>query len=182
MRFTLNYDGPLPARGNAEDKRKIRSSLHHQLVELWTHPPLNGRLEWLTENDQQSVLHRVGDSVYASLVDNRLHLLAELNILMLRPERPGRIITSGSDLDNQLKTLFDALRRPQVQAELSDQEEPSSVEKPSHVLLDDDSLISSVSVRTDRLLASREQNHVRLTIGVHVYPHRLTYGSFGVFS
>jgi len=35
-----------------------------------------------------------------------------LEVLFLRREKPGNIIRNGSDLDNRLKILFDALRMP----------------------------------------------------------------------
>jgi hypothetical protein len=35
-----------------------------------------------------------------------------LNILFLRADIPGKVVQSG-DIDNRLKTLFDALRMPQ---------------------------------------------------------------------
>jgi hypothetical protein len=34
VRFTLNYDGPLPSRGNASHKKQIREALDPQLREL----------------------------------------------------------------------------------------------------------------------------------------------------
>ena len=40
VRFTLNYDGPLPSRGNASHKKQIREALDPQLRELWTYPDL----------------------------------------------------------------------------------------------------------------------------------------------
>jgi len=44
MKFTLTYDGPLPASANKaknDDKWRIRKELHPQLADLWaTHPAL----------------------------------------------------------------------------------------------------------------------------------------------
>ena len=77
-----------------------------QLRELWTHDPLSIHAEYLAPQDSPgglSVLMRVQDHVYAPLVCNRLFLLAELDILLLRPELPGGIVTSGGDIDNRLK-------------------------------------------------------------------------------
>src|SRR5664279_4207090 len=73
--------------------------------ELWNHEPLvNNRGENLSEKPQQgriSILMPIGAHVFAPLVCTNLRLIAELDILMLRPEVPGRIINNG-DIDNRL--------------------------------------------------------------------------------
>ena len=90
----------------------------------------------------------VRSTSYMPLVRKSLHLSCELDILFLRPEDPGNLYSQGGDLDNRIKTLLDALRKP------SEQEWDS---KPSdvgfmHVLLEEDSLVSKINVDTDRLL------------------------------
>ncbi|HZM57458.1 MAG TPA: hypothetical protein VFC03_20785 [Acidimicrobiales bacterium] len=80
----------------------------------------NTRDENLSEEPQQgriSILMPIGAHVFAPLICTNLRLLAELDILMLRPEVPGRIINHG-DIDNRLKTLFDALRAPSNEQEI----------------------------------------------------------------
>ena len=108
MRFTLNYDGPLPSRGNVASRVPIREALHPQLDELWDHEPLvNMRNESLAEKPEPghiSVVKAIGAHVFAPLICTQLCLLAELDILMLRPEAPGAIISRG-DIDNSLKTV-----------------------------------------------------------------------------
>lgn len=73
-----------------------------------------------------------------------------LDILFLRPE-PAGMVVQGGDIDNRLKTLFDALRLP---ANLEEAGGPkhSDDEDPTYCLLEDDSLISEVRVVTDQLL------------------------------
>jgi hypothetical protein len=51
-----------------------------------------------------------------------------------------------------MKTLLDALRMPHNLAELPTGDMPKADEAPLFVLLEDDSLISHLSVTTDRLL------------------------------
>ena len=58
-------------------------------------------------------------------------------IFMLRPEVPGAIITQGGDIDNRLKTLFDALRMPQNENELPKDEIPGTDEVPFFWLFPD---------------------------------------------
>jgi hypothetical protein len=149
VRFTLSYDGTLPSRGNASDKQQIREALDPQLRELWTHEPLsNYQEEYLrvAEVNKISVLLYRGDHVFAPLICKPLRLLAELDILMLRPELPGGIVTSGGDIDNRLKTLCDALRVPGVAQEIASSTRLSSTKEPHFTLLEDDALITRVSV------------------------------------
>jgi len=60
-----------------------------------------------------SIIQDVGDFQFAPLVNNKLHMTADLNITMLRPGRPGSLITHAGDIDNRLKTLLDALKVPE---------------------------------------------------------------------
>lgn len=78
------------------------------------------------------------------------------------------------DLDNRLKVLFDALRMPQNPNELTG-EDFQQDEDPMFVLLQDDSLITSVSVETDELLspANHDDSQVRLTISVNLRPYNV---------
>lgn len=177
MRFILTYQGPLPSRGNVDSRVPIREALHLQLEELWEHQPLSDHPGFLTvqpEGGATSVLRQVGSHVFAPLVCTNLHLMAELDILMLRPETPGRIISNG-DIDNRLKTLFDALRAPNNKQEIGTQARPSSSTSPTFTLLEDDRLISRVSVETDRLLAAPQHtsDQVHLIIRVLLRPSRV---------
>jgi hypothetical protein len=84
------------------------------------------------------------------LVIEELSLSCRLDILFLRSDRAGSLIKSG-DIDNRLKTLFDALRMPESKAELGGYEKPIDDEDPFFVLLQDDKLITHISVETDVL-------------------------------
>jgi hypothetical protein len=86
---------------------------------------------------------------------------------MLRPEPPGALITQGGDIDNRLKTLFDALRMPHNLSELPKGSVPDVDQDPFFCLLEDDNLITAVSVKTDRLLVPTEnKNEVHLDIQI----------------
>jgi hypothetical protein len=83
----------------------------------------------------------------------------------------------GGDLDGRLKTVFDALRLPDNKAETNDAT-PTADEDPFFCLLQDDKLISEVSVTTDELLVLPNERQVKpndafLVIRVqinHAYP------------
>jgi hypothetical protein len=125
---------------------------------------------------------RVQNHVYAPLVCNRLHLLAELDILLLRPERPGGIVTSGGDIDNRLKTLFDALGVPTQPQDIAADVMPSSNESPIFTLLEDDQLIARVNVDTDRLLAAPTLDHVRLIMRVSLRARKIVWGNMSLIA
>ena len=80
---------------------------------------------------------------------------------------------SGGDLDGRIATLFDALRMPDPKHEYRG-ETPTS--DPLYVVLEDDVLISDLSVKTGRLLGVRtsKPHAVRLTIDVTVKVLRVT--------
>lgn len=161
--FTLTYDGPLATNGRPAQKHDIRLRLHPQLRELWQHRPLT---QFLYDRAGQTV--EVGGRQFTSIVHPRWAFRAKLDILMLWPQPPGGILRSGGDIDNRLKTLFDALTRPVHAQDVPSGWDPTADEMPLECLLEDDKYISAVSVTTDRLLAAETATHVKLIIKVHV--------------
>jgi hypothetical protein len=87
---------------------------------------------------------------FVPLVEKRLGMACALDILFLRRDNPGDLIKNGGDIDNRIKTLFDALRVPQ-EDEIRGFT-PELNEKLFHCLLEDDDLITDVKITTDRLL------------------------------
>jgi hypothetical protein len=85
---------------------------------------------------------------FIPLVTEEMELRCKIDILFLRPEEPGMII-HGGDLDNRLKTLFDALRLPKDVKEMGG---AVPISEPIYCLLEDDRLISEVRVVADNLL------------------------------
>jgi hypothetical protein len=200
MRFTLIYDGVLPPQtahdGRVNDKSAIRKVLHCQLQNLWAnHPVLAGALEqWrklqpvrkaysiaaISDPPLIEPMERAGIQ-FIPLVTNHLATYCELDILFLRREPKGFLVNAGGDLDNRIKMLFDAFRVPQDASELPalNGSEPN----PFFCLLEDDSLITSVKISSERLLEGTEwasPDRVRLVINVITRVHRLTYGNLGL--
>jgi len=117
-----------------------------------------------------------GPYLFAPLV-SQVHgwnAIAELDILFLRPSEPGALIGHGGDLDNRIKTLLDALRMPNAE-EIPNGAQPSQDEWPFYCLLQDDALVTALSVTTDRLLAPKPTSDVELIIRVSV---KITRRSF----
>lgn len=80
-----------------------------------------------------------------------------MNILFLRRDNPGNLIASGGDIDNRIKVLFDGLKMPDTVSDLGGIPLGPD-EDPFFCLLEDDSLITSVSITTDRLLIPQESD------------------------
>jgi len=193
MEFTLVYQGPLKANGSIIDKQNIRREFHRQLVELWKQEPLSGRMRGntkLLENiltiDEPpsgitSITQKIGRFIFAPLVCSKLHLVAELAITFLRPEPPGCIVTQGGDIDNRLKTLFDALRMPKEEKEIPKSDIPREGEDPFFCVLEDDNLITKLTVTTDRLLKPCEDSSfVNLLIAVRTKATQLVIDNMDI--
>jgi hypothetical protein len=188
MEFTLVYQGTLRANGSIKEKQDIRREFHKQLAELWKQEPLSSRTQnspvllnnvvttGMLSTDPTSVMQKVNDFQFIPIVSSKLNLIAELDITFLRPEPPGCIVTQGGDIDNRLKTLFDAFRIPKESKEIPKGDVPSPGENPFYCLLEDDSLITKVAVRTDRLLKPcTDSSFVELLIAVRTKITRMSW-------
>ena len=164
MEFRLIYEGRLRADGLAKEKHDMRKALHPQLKELWNqHQFLSVNIEHFASAYQKCGFR------FVPLVNERQCRVCALDILFLRRDHPGNLVKRGGDIDNRIKTLLDALRMPQDCNELAGAV-PDAGEDPFFCLLQDDELITEISVTTDRLLlpqkASAHVNDVLLIIRV----------------
>jgi len=184
VQFSLFYRGDLKANRGAAEKHDLRRHFHVQLAELWKHLPLSDNREFLASPTQQgkvSVVQEIGAFKFAPLVTKNLDMTAELEIVMLRPGSPGSVITHGGDIDNRLKTLLDALKIPSEPTALPSGALPGPDETPFFTLLEDDRLLTGISVRTDRLLdANAGQSEVLLLIRVTTRASRATFANLGL--
>jgi hypothetical protein len=96
---------------------------------------------------------------FDALVGRWAGLLAELEITLLRPEPPGGIVHYGGDIDNRLKTLFDAMAVPSQQQALPPDAEPGENEYPFFCVLEDDRQITKLTIHTERLWESVTSPH-----------------------
>lgn len=179
MEFRLIYEGSLPGQNaKAADKHAIRQAIHPQLERLWSEPPLSemkSLLAFPAEPAKVSVVVERGPIRYAPLVTKALDLYAELAILMFRTQRRGRLITDGGDVDNRLKTLLDGLRIPRGSSEASGTASPSN--GVFYCLLEDDSLVTKVSVETEQLLRSVSPDFVLAIIHVNIKKTRTSFAN-----
>jgi hypothetical protein len=194
MRFHLVYSGALRASASSskpQDVAAIRRELSPQIENLWkTHHalqmlaatgaiPLTGTVfasnvpMTARQMAQSKPSHyrdcltamAVGEKQYFPLVRKSLDLNCELQILFLRQQDPGDLISQGGDIDNRVKTLLDALRLPSKE----EQDRAGLFEEPVlYCLMESDTLVSRLDVDTDRLLfpQSDRPNEVHLVIQV----------------
>jgi hypothetical protein len=190
MEFRLTYAGSLLAQRN--DKRiaerslhihEIRKVFHKQLKALWEkHPVLNDKA-WTRAGviGSSMMMEKFPQDgfLWFPMATRRNGLVCKLEILMLREGQPGKALY---DIDNRLKTIFDALRKAGSPNELGagtsrGQQTPDPDENPFYVLLEDDSLITHVAVTTDTLLEPVDgvpaDDAVRLVLDVTIRPYNV---------
>ena len=178
---------------------KIRNTFHDQLVDLWdSHVifrtlrhtartpicseaietdiliPFSGWPEFRGDppplqpgqTDLCAPIAVSGLGEFVPLIRNSLCLGCSVDILFLRHEEPLKLLKAGGDLDNRIKTLFDGLRMPNKGE--GHGETPTA--DPLYVVMEDDALITDISVRSGRLLGNRTKkpHAVRLTIDITV--------------
>jgi hypothetical protein len=166
MQFRLHYRGPLHANADASRKQSIRRAIHPQLKTLWDSPALAiwKERDWVMPGGEERWMRPRGPFRFVPLVNQKLENIASLQITWLRPGRLGSLVNASGDIDNRLKTLFDALRVP---GEAPPRDQPADGEAPFFCLLDDDALITEVGVATDRLLEPNvPEMHVEMIIAV----------------
>lgn len=194
VEFTLYYQDRVKANGDRKHKHRIRQCLHRQIKELWNQPPLNehrslidpsyepigiGGNVIVTEYERPSVVRSVGSYNFASVVSSEIHLVADLTITYLRPGPPGALV-QGGDIDNRMKTLLDALKIP-TNTDLPDKGPPLPDQDPLFCLLEDDSLITGLIVKTDSLPdPDFPPTEVILLIHVRTRPTIGTYVNLGL--
>lgn len=184
MRLMLHYRGSLKANAGPAHKHELRRHFHLQLKQLWTQKPLAEMKAWLRSEKSPGAYHflrPLGPYTFAPLVTEQIDAVADIKITLLRPEAPGGLITQGGDIDNRLKTLFDALSMPPQPNALPAGAVPASDEIPLFCLLEDDNLIVSVAVTTEQLLEPvSDASLVDVTIAVEtrVTRHTMSNGIF----
>lgn len=193
----------------AKHKHSIRRGFHRQLKSLWeTNKFLNehevyptdyvtgrspdtdaSKRDGLGVTDRLRLVNAIADQYvengyrFVPLVRESTFLLCGLDVLFLRRDFPGGGVISAGDIDNRVKTLIDALRKPKSAAELSGIQ-PGQDENPFFCLLEDDSQVSSLSVEADRLLAppsgkESQASQVRIVVTVTLRPYHVTMFNLG---
>ncbi len=164
MKFTLAFEGLIRSSGNRskrQNKHDLRRAFHPQMKSVWRQEPYS---EFLSIHEP-SVTSKVADYSFVPLVTENRNMFAELNITLLSRGRKGVI----GDIDGRLKTILDALRMPHNSDELPDRDEgPGRHEDPFFCLLEDDSLVNQLSIKTDRYRGRHDDDDSFVMIEVRV--------------
>jgi hypothetical protein len=94
--------------------------------------------------------HALAGKRYIPLVTKEMNLHCSLDVVLLRRTEPQKIYSEG-DLDGKIKTLMDALKKP----ELNDAK--NGDEDPLYCLVEDDNLITELKLVGDLLLPTEDQ-------------------------
>ena len=186
---------------HSSNRHTLRMAFHKQLELLWAEypslspAPTSDEFTFMTfrrpsamqhagpprmKVDQVAERHQMYGFKFVPLVTAELELLCDLEILLLRPDKPGGVVWAG-DLDNRLKTLLDALHIPDPGERYHERlgEAPEQI----FCLLQDDKLITRVSVDSDSMLMPVSDppsaSDVRLVITVKLKPYRLNPHNVG---
>ena len=136
MEFRLTYAGKLLSHkdSRSEHVHDMRRVFQKQLKTLWDEHPVLKR-GYPTGSSIPDPKKKIGDLIeengfkWKPIVTEDNGLMCALDILMLRNGRPGKV---RADIDNRLKTLFDALRMAQSPQELAEgTAKPGDGETPS---------------------------------------------------
>jgi hypothetical protein len=173
MDFTLVYwDTQLKPGGNTNkrvwEKHHIRRYFSSQLETLWKIHPVLSRFD-VNGSIQAGLAKRFekGGVEIVPLILADFNLTCELDIALLRPDTPGKIILEGGDIDNRIKVLLDALRVPKDVNEMP--LKPGEVNpKRIYCLLQDDSLITGIRIKTDRLLTPDTSDKYEVCLFIRV--------------
>ncbi len=201
MKFRLVFYGDLRPKqqiGLAEVHR-VREQFRPQLRNLWRLTPLSesgGVRRLPPTNGDIGIFENVSGVTFAPLVTARWDTYAELEVFLIRQSSNRSVLQDGGDIDNRLKTLFDALRMPtssEVQTLRSQSPDVLADTDAYDVLLQDDALVTKVSAESDRLLdasifadqygavPSVERMSLAL-ITVTIKLSRTTFGNIGLSS
>lgn len=182
VEFRLTYEGQLKGangkKTRADHKHEIRRVFHPQIKRQFEiNRGLAALLKPENEHGGRSFVEARADLNqrfgyrFMPMVTPGFELLCSLDILFLRPGPRGGLL-QGGDIDNRLKTLFDALCLP---VDASGVDSPHDGEDPFYCLLLDDKLITHVAVETDVLLqpvsTPENANDARLVITVRLDPY-----------
>lgn len=199
--------------GRVSEKHAIRKVIHKQVKRLWeVAPHLKLRTQPYSVLNPGNRIRQQGSDIhtlpgaefrnslcktlgenfsrcgykFVPLVSNHLKLACALDILFLRRDMPGvPLIHSGGDIDNRLKVLFDALRVPENCSELTGAIKDADEEPYFFCLLEDDALITEVTVTTDTLLTpfqSGNETDVCLIIKAKIKPTETSFDNLDFLS
>jgi hypothetical protein len=203
MELTLRYRGDLlgaQSKNGLKSKQAVRLALSPQIGDFWGRDPrfnfhdLKSLRIARREKDafildptpqRYADLHfryDIRGVYYVPLLTAGMRADCSLSVRFHRPQDAGSIIYAGGDLDNRLKTLFDALRMPKDSSEVDPYEpmsNPGLDAERVFCLLEGDELITRLTIESKRLLGPPPRdadyaNWVELEIDINIAPVGIT--------
>lgn len=178
-------------------KQNIRKHFHRQIKVMWEkHPVLSeftlckncgidtrplckpdfavlGGHEHIPVSEYLASNHIVGDYSLVPLVAEEFGVTCSVDVLLFQHGHHEGVFKAG-DLDNRIKTLIDGLKKPLKVNAFGDHKKPTRTEKPFFCLLEDDSMISSFSVKSDQFFATtptqKDEHYVKAVLAIKVRP------------
>jgi hypothetical protein len=181
VEFCLHYSGKLKSRDSAAGKHQIRQALHSQVKALCSSKSFavafeNDRKGTRPEGEEP-LYTDIGDKRYWFLISEHLATVVNLSITLLVPHEVGRIVHNGGDIDNRVKTLFDALRVPSLASEIPAGDSFDYGTDGMYCLLQDDKLINRVTLRSYQNYAPIDPETVMVLLEVETKITRALWGN-----
>jgi hypothetical protein len=181
MEFCLFYEGKLKSRDGALGKHAIRSAFDRQIRSICHSETFRQSFVPDWEGKRKSAelamyVERRGKRFWF-LIAEHLAATVDLSLTVLVPHEVARVVNNGGDIDNRIKTLFDALRVPAADSEIPSTDPFDYSTGGMYCLLQDDKLINRISVRSYQDHGIEEQDHVRCLIEVETKITRALWGN-----
>ena len=175
VRINLTYDGELLSANDKHSRLRNKNDIRYDLADQLWQIYCGGDFSRFGF-DHNTILQsgkNFRDIGFFPLLTRKMNAACILTIQLMRNDTPGAIV-HGGDIDNRLKTLFDALRLPENDNEVLAPKSPGLVDqdgvKLCCCLLEDDSLITDLTVRTIPHMRTLPKGHVRLVIDAEFRP------------
>lgn len=160
-KFSLYYRGKLTK--NNETKREVRRFFHHQLKILAKDKGYEAyfkqnQKEYSKKEQEAKRSYLEKGFSFIPLLTKTMEVQVVLDILILRYFKlENHLLTPCSDIDNQIKVIFDALSCPQKDNQVNEKWKPYEDEKEGiYCLLENDIIVNSYSAEAGHLLLSEE--------------------------
>ena len=181
MEFCLHYYGTIKSNDCVKGKHLIRKELHKQMKSICsTHPfaqVFAKDKEERRKPQEKPMFIEMKGHRYWFLISQYLKTVVDLSITFLFPYEVGAIFTQGGDIDNRLKTLFDALRIPQNTDEIPPDDDFDYSDDGMYCLLEDDKLINGVQINVFQDHDPLDKNSCKVLIKVNTKINAVLWGN-----
>jgi hypothetical protein len=175
VQFSLTYDGELLSASRSDPRLSNKNRIRFQLSDQLSPILVGGdwqrfRASALANTEAVRIYHGIG---FVPVLSRKMEASCNLSIRLMCNDRPGAIV-HGGDLDNRLKTLLDGLRMPANEKEVLKNLAPDRYRETEGLacacFLEDDALITKLTVETVQIMTELPKHHVRLVMDLEFRP------------